>query len=147
DEYSINYHYCWIKDMSKLISSQKRAIKRHRIHLCDGCLQYFGTELLLQRHLEHDCEKVRIRLPSSEVKTDRNGMEYAENVLKFRSVGKQMRVPFVFYGDFETILAPISTCESDPSNSSTLNKSQLVPYSVGVYLKCSDDPTLNEFFL
>ena len=38
-----------------------------------------------------------------------------EMVLKFSDGQGQLKVPFVIYADFESILEPMSTCSNDPT--------------------------------
>ena len=45
-------HYCLIKNMSKLFSSQCSKRKR-KIHICCRCLQKFGKEDIYKEHLEY----------------------------------------------------------------------------------------------
>ena len=55
-----NRHYCLIKNKSRLFSKQGSKRKR-KLHICDYCMQKFGTEKLLNEHLEycsqHECVK------------------------------------------------------------------------------------------
>ncbi|XP_025835969.1 uncharacterized protein LOC112906290 [Agrilus planipennis] len=65
-----NNHYCWIKDMSRLLS-QQLSKTGHRKFLCDGCLQYFSTLPHLHRHQQHDCNHVYTSLPNGDFKMDK----------------------------------------------------------------------------
>ena len=49
-----NAHYCWIKDLSRLVNGQ---IRRWRIrnYICNTCLLPFNTEEKLKEHEERDC--------------------------------------------------------------------------------------------
>lgn len=55
-------HFCWIKNMSRLVSRQL-SLNTRRKHICDGCLQYFPKESLLLEHQKEECGKVRVILP------------------------------------------------------------------------------------
>lgn len=47
------YHYCWIKDINRLLGNQVN--KMHsKIYACDRCLHYFYLEEKLHK-LESDC--------------------------------------------------------------------------------------------
>ncbi|XP_030762881.1 uncharacterized protein LOC115887564 [Sitophilus oryzae] len=102
-----NFHYCYISNLSKLISKQ---LSKHngRKYLCEGCLQYFDTEQKLQYHNSYDCDHVRINLPSKELFKDKYGNVAYENTLKYVNYQKQMKVPFIVYADFECILKPLN---------------------------------------
>ncbi|KAJ8946588.1 hypothetical protein NQ314_008843 [Rhamnusium bicolor] len=56
-------HYCWIKNISRLVGSQ---LTKHdgAIHICDGCLVFFREESGLQKHISKgDCQKICTMLP------------------------------------------------------------------------------------
>ena len=42
------------------------------------------------------------------------------NILKYKSGEKHLRVPFIMYADMECLLENISTCHNDPNKSSTI---------------------------
>ena len=42
-------HYVWIKDFNRFVFRQNR--HRHRLHFCRYCLQYFGSEEILNKHI------------------------------------------------------------------------------------------------
>ncbi|XP_071052136.1 uncharacterized protein [Onthophagus taurus] len=44
-----NSHYCWIKNLSRLLSSQASQ-NGHEKYICDGCLVFFTSENKLIRH-------------------------------------------------------------------------------------------------
>lgn len=50
------------------------------------------------------------------------------DILKFTEIGKQLRVPFIIYADFETYVKPIYTCDLDPNLSHTCNLSTFEPW-------------------
>ncbi|XP_030760313.1 uncharacterized protein LOC115885506 [Sitophilus oryzae] len=141
-----NLHYCYISDLSKLISKQ---LSKHngRKYLCEGCLQYFDTEQKLQYHNSYDCDHVKINLPSKELVKDKYGNVAYENILKFINYQKQMEVPFVIYADFECILKPLNNNEKveDPNSSYTVKKFEHIPYSFAYYVKCSFDDAYSKF--
>ena len=67
-------HYNTVKDMSRLVSSQYSK-KRARRYICDYCLNPFGRQDLLDKHLEY-CSKhdaVNTIMPKQ-----------ARNILKFK---------------------------------------------------------------
>lgn len=139
-------HYCYIKNLSRLVSSQISS--RHGMkHLCDGCLQNFATEEKLKRHVEQDCNFVRIDFPSNDLIRDKFGNNVPANILKFENVQKQFKVPIVIYGDFECLLKPIPKQNQtlDDESSYTIKVAEHIPYSFAYYLKCSFDDSLSKF--
>ncbi|KAK3731226.1 hypothetical protein QZH41_004694 [Actinostola sp. cb2023] len=93
-------HYCLIRDFSRLMGS----LTRHNGHMyyCMYCLHGFVRQDLLEDHEPH-CGRhgpQKIRLPD----------EY-HATLAFKEVQKQLKVPFIIYADFESILVE---CDSTP---------------------------------
>ena len=115
------YHYVYIKNLSRLVSSQMS--KNHmKKHFCDICFHYFPSEIALMKHekkcLEtNDCE---IILPDPE--------DEEQRVVKFKNFHHKLTVPFVIYSDFESVLKPIQ----DDERKETKHE----PVSIGYYLKC-----------
>lgn len=126
-------HYCWIKNLGRLVNSQISKRKTSKF-ICDGCLQHFGTEKLLLEHMKMDCNKCVTVLPSQD-----------NRFIKFNQVEKQIRVPFVIYSDFEALLVPIQGCKPNNLNSFTVSTHLHKPYSFAYYIKCSYDDSLSKF--
>lgn len=107
-----NSHYCWIKNLSRLVRSQ---ITKYRktTWICKRCLLHFGREDLLTKHkeycMEHDA--VKIMMPNE------------GDTITFKDFNRSMKVPFVAYADFECMLVPIDTCTPTKQRSYT-NKYQ-----------------------
>ncbi|XP_025829967.1 uncharacterized protein LOC112904359, partial [Agrilus planipennis] len=139
-----NNHYCWIKDMSRLLS-QQLSKTGHRKFLCDGCLQYFSTLPHLHRHQQHDCNHVYTSLPNGDFKMDKMGRFVPNHILKFENYQKRIKVPFVVYADFETVLRPIHTCFHDPNKTATTSTHKHQPHSFAYLMKCSFDDSLSKF--
>lgn len=49
-DHGVKTHYCWIKNLSRLLSSQTSANKKQKFY-CDRCLNHFMTNEKLQQHL------------------------------------------------------------------------------------------------
>lgn len=100
--------YCLIRDLSRFLSSlTKYKCKRY---FCNYCLHGFVREDLL---LEHEPLCVRMAPPKIRMPSEGNDIMY------FKNVEKQLRLPFIVYGDFETILVPQDEENNDRSASST----------------------------
>ncbi|XP_074026183.1 uncharacterized protein [Leptinotarsa decemlineata] len=141
-----NSHYCWIKDLSRLVSSQISA-HHHKKYFCDGCLLYFSDERALLRHQLNDCNHISTTTPNTNLRIDKFGKCVPENILKFENFEKQLKVPFVVYADFESILKPVHTNEPNPAHSFT-NKTYLhEPYAFSYIIKCSFDDSISKFVL
>ncbi|XP_074036831.1 uncharacterized protein [Leptinotarsa decemlineata] len=141
-----NSHYCWIKDLSRLVSSQISA-HEHRKYFCDGCLLYFSNERGLLRHQLNDCNHISTTTPTPKFRVDKFGECVPENILKFENIEKQLRVPFTVYGDFESILKPLHTNEPNPAKSFTNRTYLHEPYAFSYFIKCSFDDSISKFVL
>lgn len=132
---AIRYHYCWIKNLSRLVG-QQISTHRSKIFICDFCLHYFHSEQKLVAHRE-DCtpdKACKIVLPS-----------LCDRKLEFVNWQRKLKVPFVVYADFECMLQNLSNTEG-PNNENTELKStefyeKHVPYSVGYFVQCNYDST------
>ena len=121
-------HYCIIKSMSRLLSSQTS--KRNGVqYYCMRCLNPFHSQESLDKHLEYCSahEAVKIEMPGE------------GTTLKFKNYNRSMRVPFIVYADFESFIKPIDTCEPNPKNSYTKQYQKHTPSSFSYYIKCLDD--------
>ena len=121
-------HYCLIKNMSRLLSSQS-STDEHTLHYCPRCLNHFTTQEKLATHKEYCSahEAVKIEMPEK------------GTTLKFKNYNRSMRVPFIVYADFESFIKPIDTCEPNPENSYTKQYQKHTPSSFSYYIKCFDD--------
>lgn len=137
-----NNHYCWIKDLNSLVSKQISKMKVRK-HLCDGCLQNFGTYEKLKRHSDNDCSYVRIDLPSDNIILDKFGNKMPANILKFQNIQKQYKIPFTIYADFECYLRNVDDGNVDITNSYTKKVAEHVPYSFCYYIKSSFDDNIS----
>ena len=117
-------HYCLIKNMSRLLSSQFSK-KKSKIHVCNYCLQKFGKEEILKGHLEY----------SSRFKCGKTVYPKKEETLKFKNYEKMHDIPFVVYADFECYLKPID--ENIGENTNQFQKHE--PYGYCYLIKCFDD--------
>lgn len=128
-------HFCYIYDLSKLISSQINKAKVSK-YVCNRCLCYFHSEEHLERHME-DCSRVdpvKIILPSKD-----------SNILKFTEIKKTIKVPFIIYADFECLTIDIQNCEPCNDSSFSLPYQKHEPYSVVYQVVCSFDENLSRF--
>ncbi|XP_065664614.1 uncharacterized protein LOC136086254 [Hydra vulgaris] len=115
-------HYCLIKSLSRLLSSQTSK-NEHEMFYCRNCLLEFSTEESFSKH---------------KLYCDSNDSVHCNNsVIEFNHFKKTMRVPFVVYTDFESIIKPINTCSPNPNESYT--KQYQKHSSFCFYIKCFDE--------
>nr|XP_023022404.1 uncharacterized protein LOC111510702 [Leptinotarsa decemlineata] len=95
DETEIKFHYCWIKDMSRLLSRQLDKNCKKKI-FCDRYLNYFSSQQKLNDHTVL-CEKVndcKIFFPIS-------------GYVEFRNYVHKQKCPFIIFADFESLLGNV----------------------------------------
>ena len=131
-----NQHYCWIKNMSRLISSQVNKHEHERF-FCMRCLNSFNTNESLQKH-EMYCannEAVRIILPDEE-----------KNSLCFKNYNRSFKIPFVIYADFESFTEKLNNNEMsrDKNTSYTHKYEKHEPSGFCYYIKSSFDDSRNK---
>ena len=126
-------HYCLIKNMSRLLSSQTSKTE-HVQHFCFSCLNPFHSKESLSKHLEYcnEHEAVKIEMPKE------------GSILSFTNLNRSMRVPFIVYADFESFIKPIDTCNSTPEESYTKQYQKHTPSSFSYYIKCFDDDVYSQ---
>ena len=86
-------HYCIIKNMSRLLSKQISKKKAKKFY-CPRCLNSFGGQDLLDKHLElcKNNEAVAVKMPEK------------GTFINFKNYHKKMDMPFVIYADFESLM-------------------------------------------
>lgn len=119
------YHYCWIKNLSRLITTQISKNKG-RMFFCDRCLNHFTR---LEKLEEHRLNCMQQNECTIEMSTD------ADDRIKFKNIKNQMISPFIIYADVEALLKK----QDEKLSDNVIAYQQHVVYSVGYYLKCSFD--------
>lgn len=130
----IKNHYCWIKNLSRLISSQVSKTQ-HRKYICDRCLSYFRYETQLKKHFDMcmTMNKCAITMP-----------EDYEKIIRFRNFKYQIHNPFCLYADFESLLkTPTGDRFGNSENTKAYQEHQ--PYSAEYYFK-STVPNVKSFY-
>ena len=130
-------HYTWIKDLNRLLYDQTKA--KRKKNFCERCLQGFTSKEILEKHQVDfngvDERPIRIQMPDKD-----------KNKIKFTNYQKQMKVPYVIYADFESLLEPITTTALNPEKSNTNNTEHHQACGFCYQVVCSDgecdDPVL-----
>lgn len=126
----VQMHYCWIKHFSRLISDQL-SNHQHKYHICDRCLNYFGSEIKLAKHLARCTNDCQIEMPNENEKT-----------IRFTDFNHQLKMPFVIYADCESYLKELNEDEQKQIFSEecqTKAYQEHIIYSIGYYFKCEFD--------
>ena len=134
-------HFCWIKNMSRLISKQK-SDHNGKIHFCYRCLNSFHSEKSLDKHTKYcqNNEEVKIEMPMFK---DDKGKFLGPKYIFFKNHYKKQRVPFVVYADFECFTEKIDTCQPKESKSFTNRYQKHRPSGFSYLIKCFDDDLLS----
>lgn len=124
-----NTHYCWIKNLSRLLSAQVSKAKK-MYFFCDRCLQHFTSQSSLDQHIPNciGSNNCKIEMPGTH-----------ESIIRFKEYEKKIPVPFVFYADVESLLKSptINFCTGAETKTTAYQEHEI--YSIGFYLKCSFD--------
>ncbi|XP_078032837.1 uncharacterized protein LOC144467773 [Augochlora pura] len=130
DEETSHNHFAWIKNLSRLVSSQLSK-HDHQKYICDRCLQYFTSQERLDTH-SVDCgeiNKCALKLPTKDNKW-----------LRFKHYAYKEQAPFVIYADLECLLEKL-----EGSDEAYGKYQRHRPFSVGYYVHCRYDSSLCKY--
>ena len=120
-----NSHYCYVKNLSALLSSQVNK-HNHKFYFCLNCLNGYDEPEKLEKHKEYCSEEESIKIDMPPVGT----------YTKFENYRYSERAPFAIYADFESLLKPLDTpANPDPNKSYTLKYQKHEPVSFVYYIK------------
>ena len=115
-------HYCWIKNLNRLLSNQVTKHKETAL-ICRNCLNHFPQDrLVIHQESCLSFEAVKIEMPPK------------GSVMKFKNFNKKMKFPYVAYADFESKLKPVKTTFPNPEKSFTEKIQEHEPVSFGLHL-------------
>ena len=123
-----NSHYCYVKNLSALLSSQINK-HDHKLYFCLNCLSGYDDPEKLEKHKEYCSEEESIKI----------NMPKPDTYIKFKNYLYSERAPFAIYADFESILKPLDTCKPDPNKSYTHKYQKHEPLSFVYYIKSFDE--------
>ena len=123
-----NYHYCLIKNFSRLVRSQITSDTTRKILICKKCLTHFTKKNLFEKHITYcsQNETVAVKMPTK------------NTILNFQNHFKKLPIPFVVYADFECFTKPINSCQPNPNSSFTQEYQKHEPSGYCLYLKGLD---------
>ncbi|CAH1984490.1 unnamed protein product [Acanthoscelides obtectus] len=81
----ITYHYCWIKNLSRLVSSQTNKHHGKKV-ICDRCLNYFSSKEQLVQHDEYCVKRNNCRISFS-----------SEKHIQFKNFITKQKLPTVYH--------------------------------------------------
>ena len=128
-------HYCLVKNISALLSSQINNHKGTR-YFCLNCFNSFKSPDSLDKHKEYcyNNECVKISMPPQ------------NTFLRFKNFRYSEKAPFAIYADFESLIKPLDNCDPDPNRSYTKKYQKHEPISFSYYIKCFNDTLCKEIF-
>ena len=118
-------HYTAIRSLSRLLSSKNSNTKRKQ-HFCMNCLQGFTQKVSRDQHQAYckDNESVGVEMLKQ------------GSTIEFKDGQNQLRVPYIMYADFESILEPMGPVEpGSPNQPHTNEVNQHTPSGWCVYSK------------
>ena len=121
-------HYCLIKSLSRLLSSQVSGHKESK-SFCLNCLNHFPNEEKLKIHEEYCLKNQAIRIEMPE----------EGSLVTFIHHQRSIKVPFVVYADFEAFTEEISTCEQNDKFSFTQKYQKHKPSGFCYKIVCFDE--------
>ena len=119
-----NSHYCYVKRLSALLTSQINK-RKSKLYYCLNCLNAYDNEDKLYKHKEYCSENDNIKI----------NMPPEGTYLKFLNFLRGERAPFAIYADFECYNKPIHTTTPDPNKSYTNKLTKQEPASFVYYIK------------
>ena len=121
-------HYCLVKNISALLSSQINS-NDHKRYFCLNCFNSFKDEYKLEEHKDYcyENESVKILMPQQ------------GTFLRFKNFLHSEKAPFAVYADFESIIKPMDNCNPDPNKSYTKKYQKHEPISFSYYINSSID--------
>ena len=123
-----NSHYCLVKNLSALLTSQINSHKS-KFYFCLNCLNGFDDPEKLEHHKEYCSEQESIKI----------NMPPPNTFISFKNFLYSEKAPFVIYADFECIVKPIDNCKPDPEKSYTNKYQKHEPVSFVYYIKSFDE--------
>ena len=119
-----NSHYCLVKNLSALLTSQINK-RKSKFYFCLNCLNGYDDPEKLDRHKEYCGEQESIKI----------NMSPPDTYLKFKNFLYSEKAPFTIYADFESLIEPIDNCEPNPEKSYTKKYQKHEPVSFVYYIK------------
>ena len=102
-----NTHYTYIINFDRLIFKVTK--DKRRKYICRRCLSHFVDPRKYTEHgdacLNMNKTAIKIKMPTKD-----------SNIVKFKNIHKQLKMPYVAYADFEAILEPISETGTTTKN-------------------------------
>ena len=126
-------HYCLIKSLSRLLSSQVSGHKESN-SFCLNCLNHFPNEENLKIHEEYCLKNQAIRIEMPE----------KGSFISFIHHNRSIKVPFVVYADFEAFTEEIPISKQNEKFSFTQKYQRHRPSGFCYKIVCFDEQLFNQ---
>ena len=126
-------HYCLIKSLSRLLSSQVSGHKESN-SFCLNCLNHFPNEEKLKIHEEYCLKNQAIRIEMPE----------EGSFISFIHHNRSIKVPFVVYADFEAFTEEIPISKQNEKFSFTQKYQRHRPSGFCYKIVCFDEQLFNQ---
>ncbi|XP_039282935.1 uncharacterized protein LOC120351056 [Nilaparvata lugens] len=130
------YHYCLIKNLSRLIRSQ---LSKHenKITICKRCFSYFDVRV--KKNFKTHQRLFSKKKITKVIMPKKNICDNINPILKFKNYQNKFRVSIVLYADFECLLVPYLSCTPSSSKSFSNKTQSHQPYSFCTYLVIDEE--------
>ena len=127
------WHYLTVKNLPGLLRGITSSHKED--FYCLSCFRSYRTKNKLEVHTKicgnHDY--CNVEMPTKD-----------DNIIKYNLGEKSIKLPFAVYADLECLLEKMSTCQNNPSESSTTEINKHTPSGYSLFTYCSFDETKNK---
>ena len=127
------WHYIAVKRLSGLLRGVTG--NNNGVFYCSNSFHAYRTENKHEKH-KKICENhdhCHVEMPNEDNK-----------IIKYNQGEKSIKSPFIIYADLECLLEKISTCYSNPEESSTTEIDKHTPSGYSLFTHCSFDKTKNK---
>ena len=127
------WHYLVVKNLPGLLRGITSSHKED--FCCLNCFCPYRTKNKLEAH-KKICENhdyCNVEMPTKD-----------NNIIKYNQGEKSIKLPFAVYADLECLLEKISTCQSNPKESSATEINKHTPSGSSLFTHCSFDKTKNK---
>ncbi|GBC54430.2 hypothetical protein RIR_jg40582.t1 [Rhizophagus irregularis DAOM 181602=DAOM 197198] len=124
-------HYCWIKNMSRLVN--KRTRNGHAIFVCQWCISHFTHQQEIHDKHVAICRGLKKTLQADRMPSVKKG----NDIYEFKNWKRRMQVPYYFVADFEALVMDIPPTDEN-KDKKTKKVQEQIPCSYS-YIKVRYD--------
>ena len=124
------WHYLTVKNLPGLLRGITST--HHGDFYCLNCFRSYRTinKFELHKKICENHDYYRVEMPTKD-----------NNIIKYNQGEKSIKMPFTIYADLEYLLEKMSTCITNPNESSTTKINKHTPSGYSIFTHCSFDQT------